>query len=119
MLQDKITSKIENTILVNIKCFFLCPEYSKHLYDLSPDGYLNNNKYVEGNDILFLQEKYKLITYKDILEIFKKLINKNTKDKFNILLEDFIEALSIHAKDRDDSLEQKMIELFYNRSKNS
>lgn len=101
----------------NIKCFFLCPEYSKYLFETS-SGFLINNSFIDKEGILFLQEKYKLITYKKILPIFKDFITKKS-DKFNTFLSDFVNSISKQAKDRDDLLEQKMIEMFYLRSINN
>jgi len=60
-----------------------------------------------------------LITYKKINNIFKEMINKKENNKFNILLEDFTNDLSLLAKDRDDSLEQSMMRLFYERTINN
>lgn len=47
------------------------------------------------------------------------MINKKENNKFNILLEDFTNDLSLLAKDRDDSLEQSMMRLFYERTINN
>lgn len=101
----------------NIQCFFLCPEYSRMQYEVNENGYLQNNTFTGKSEKLFLQEKYKLITYKKIYNIFKGFIKPGSKTKSNIFLEDFVEALANQAKERDDSLERKMIELFYQRSK--
>ena len=109
------SKKIHN----DIYCFFLCPEYSKTMYETDKDGFLLNNTFIGRDETLFLQDKYKLITYKDILPAFEKCLKTiRIKDKYSYLLEDFINSLKEQAKDRDDSLEQTMIKMFYLRSKN-
>lgn len=110
----------EEKIKNDINCFFLCPEYSKVLYEVSKGGYLENNTFVGKNEILFLQEKYKFKTYRDILPVFKNCLKKEkNRDKYWYLLEDFTNNIQLQAKDRDESLEQSMIKLFYSRSRNS
>lgn len=101
----------------DIDCYFLCPEYSKMLYEVTKNGHLINNTFVGKNDILFLQEKYLLITYKKVLPVFEKCL-KSVSDVQKVFLQDFINSMANQAKDRDDSLEQSMIEMFYLRSKN-
>ena len=109
----------EKKIKNDIKCFFLVPEYSRVHYDVSKTGYLENNTFVGKNEPLFLQEKYKLITYKDILPVFEECLKTaDPNKKVNLFLEDFIGSMRDQSKDRDDSLEQEMIKLFYLRSKN-
>lgn len=107
----------EEKIKNDINCFFLCPEYSKVLYEVSKNGYLENNTFIGKNEILFLQEKYKFKTYKDILPVFENCLKKEkNRDKYWYFLEDFVNNIQLQAKDRDDSLEQSMIKLFYFRS---
>lgn len=103
-------------ITADISCFFLCPNYSKVLYETSKNGSLKNNTFIGDSKVLFLQEKYKLITYDKILSVFEQHLSKISDGKIKYLLEDFILSLKKQAKDRDDSLEQKMIEMFYLRS---
>ena len=106
-------SKIEK----DIRCYFLCPKYSEALYETNKEGYLVDNTFVGDNRKIFLQEKYKLITYKDILPVFKKGLDKAKNNKHKYFLEDFIGSIEEQSKDRDDSLEQNMIKMFYLRSK--
>ena len=101
----------------DIQCFFLCPEYSRSMYNVSRSGYLEGNCFVGKNETLFLQEKYKLITYKNILPVFEKAAKKISDNKLKVLLEDFVDSIEQQAKDRDDSLEKSMIEMFYLRSR--
>lgn len=107
--------KIENDIM----CFFLCPEYSRVLYEVTDSGYLTNNTFIGKNEVLFLQGKYKLKTYKDILPVFQNCLVKEPKGKHWYFLEDFIDSIKTQSKDRDDTLEQAMIKMFYLRSKNN
>lgn len=103
----------------NIKCFFLCPQYSKYIYRYNnSDGFLMDNIFVKNGKKLFLQEQYKLITYEEIHNFFKKKSTdiKNIDEKFEVFYEDFVEALKIHTDDRDDTLEQRMIDMFVERS---
>lgn len=101
----------------NIKCFFLCPEYSKINYNYHlVERHLQNNSSIEKEGVFFLQEKYKLITYTDILNIFTLLKKEITNKELKIFFVDFLEALKIHTEDRDDSLEQRMIKMFVERS---
>ena len=109
------TTKIANDIM----CFFLCPEYSRVLYEVTAGGYLTNNTFIGKNEVLFLQEKYKLKTYKDILPVFENCLEKEEKGKHWYFLEDFVNSIKTQSKDRDDSLEQTMIKMFYLRSKSN
>lgn len=107
--------KIEKDIM----CFFLCPEYSRVLYKVTGSGFLTNNTFLGKNEVLFLQEKYKLKTYKQILKVFQNCLEKESKGKYWYFLEDFIDSIKMQSKDRDDALEQTMIKMFYLRSKNN
>ncbi|MBP5574146.1 MAG: hypothetical protein J6X50_00120 [Bacilli bacterium] len=101
----------------DIKCFFLCPNYAESLYETAgKEKYLYNNTFIGGDKILFLQEKYRLITYKDILPVFEKQLLSMPEGKEKYLLGDFVVSLRRQANDRDDSLEKSMIEMFYLRS---
>ena len=105
-----------NAISNNIKCFFLCPNYSKNLYQVLESGYLYNNSLFNADVPLFLQEKYKLITYENVYKFF--LTNKKKVKSNKHLFRDFVNAVFIHAKDRDTILEDKMIDMFYSHAKN-
>ena len=105
--------KIEKDIM----CFFLCPEYSRVLYEVTDSGFLTKNTFIGENEVLFLQGKYKLKTYKDILPVFQNCLAKEPKGKHWYFLEDFIDSIKTQSKDRDDTLEQTMIKMFYSRSK--
>ena len=97
----------KNKIEENIYCFFLCPNYRKY-------------KYATENDKLAIPyafaNKYKLITYSTIKGFFVDINNKKEltcHQKF--ILEDFLDAISNLAKDRDDSIELDMIRMFIER----
>ena len=64
---------------------------------------------------LALSEKYQLTTYKNILKIFNDFSSNGLTDHQKFLLNDFISAISMLAKERDDSMELKMIRLFIER----
>ncbi len=98
----------------DIICFFLFPEYYKEIYN---ENFFN--KYAFGN-------KYTLITYKNLLKVFKDLLNVYEKvfdDKAKLCLsknqlfiyEGFIDAISSLASDRDDLIERTMIKRFIDR----
>lgn len=97
--------QIEN----NIYCFFLCPNYHEKMYPV--DNKKLNIPYT-------FADKYKMITYSTIKEFFEEKKGKNEKSltqhqKF--IVEDFIDAVSVLAKDRDDSVELSMIRMFIER----
>lgn len=96
----------ENKIKEDICCYFLCPEYHRFNYK-TKNGRLDIN--------LALSEQYQLTTYKDILNIFDNFSSNGLTDHQKFLLNDFISAISILAKERDDSMELKMIRLFIER----
>lgn len=92
----------------NIHCFFLCPEYHKHMYATNTAKML---PYAFSN-------KYRLITYKDLFEIFQKVFPENDLSLTphqNFIVKDFLNAISFLAKDRDDTIEIKMIRKFIER----
>lgn len=82
------------TIEDHIKCFLLIPEYSKNNFKSNLFGF-----YVSD---FRLSEKYKIITYKDILEFFSK--NPIIDPYFN----DFISVLKPLAYEFNNELEQEM-----------
>lgn len=97
-----------NEINENIHCFFLCPEYHKHMYATKTSKML---PYAFSN-------KYQLITYKDLFEIFQKVFSENNLSLTphqNFIVKDFLNAISFLAKDRDDTIEVKMIRKFIER----
>ena len=96
----------ENKIKEDICCYFLCPEYHRFNYK-TKNGRLDIN--------LALSEQYQLTTYKDILNIFDNFSSNGLTDHQKFLLNDFISAISMLAKERDDSMELKMIRLFIER----
>ena len=99
-----------NEINENIHCFFLCPEYHKHMYATKTSKMLTI-PYAFSN-------KYKLITYKDLFEIFQKVFPENDLSLTphqNFIVKDFLNAISFLAKDRDDTIEVKMIRKFIER----
>ena len=96
----------ENKIREDIYCYFLCPEYHRFNY---------KTKKRKLDMALALSEKYQLITYKNILEIFKDFSFVGLTNHQEFLLSDFISAISMLAKERDDSMELKMIRLFIER----
>ena len=94
----------------NIHCFFLCPEYHKHMYATNTAKMLTI-PYAFSN-------KYQLITYKDLFEIFQKVFSKSVPSLTphqNFIVKDFLNAISFLAKDRDDTIEIKMIRKFIER----
>lgn len=99
-----------NEINENIHCFFLCPEYHKHMYATKTSKMLTI-PYAFSN-------KYQLITYKDLFEIFQKVFPENDLSLTphqNFIVKDFLNAISFLAKDRDDTIEIKMIRKFIER----
>lgn len=93
----------------NIYCFFLCPNYHEKMY--SVDNKKLTIPYAFAG-------KYKMITYSTIKDSFETVKGENEKDltkhqKF--IVEDFIDAVSVLAKDRDDSVELSMIRMFIER----
>ena len=98
----------EDKIKKDIYCYFLCPKYHSFNYKTS-DKMLDMN--------LALSEKYQLITYEDIFNIFSSFSHDCLTDHQKFLLNDFIAAISMLAKERDDSMELKMIRLFTERYK--
>lgn len=95
----------------DIYCYFLCPEYHRSNYKV-----FNKEKLAGKLDSNFaLSEKYKLITYRDVLEIFNNFSKERLSPHQVFLLDDFISAISILAKERDDAMELKMIRLFIER----
>ena len=96
----------ENKIKEDIFCYFLCPEYHRFNYK-TKNGRLDIN--------LALSEQYQLTTYKDILNIFDNFPSNGLTDHQKFLLNDFISAISMLAKERDDSMGLKMIRLFIER----
>lgn len=100
----------EEQIAKNIYCFFLCPNYHEKMYAV------DNNKKLTIPYVF--AGKYKMITYSTIKDFFETVKGKNEKDltkhqKF--IVEDFIDAVSVLAKDRDDSVELSMIRMFMER----
>lgn len=103
----------EEQIEKNIYCFFLCPNYHEKMYAV------DNNKKLSIPYVF--AGKYKMITYSTIKVFFEKVKGvkgENEKDltphqKF--IVEDFIDAISVLAKDRDDSVELSMIRMFMER----
>ena len=103
---------LEEQIEKNIYCFFLCPDYHEKMY--SVDNKKLTIPYAFAG-------KYKMITYSTIKVFFEKVKGvkgENEKDltphqKF--IVEDFIDAVSVLAKDRDDSVELSMIRMFMER----
>ena len=94
----------------NIYCFFLCPNYHENMYSV-------NDKEKLTIPYAFA-DKYKMITYSTIKDFFETVKGENEKDltkhqKF--IVEDFIDAVSVLAKDRDDSVELSMIRMFIER----
>lgn len=94
----------------NIYCFFLCPAYHEKMYSVDDNKKLTIPYAFAG--------KYKMITYSTIKDFFETVKGKNEKDltkhqKF--IVEDFIDAVSVLAKDRDDSVELSMIRMFMER----
>lgn len=106
----------EKQMKENIKCYFLCPEYSRNLYEVNDKGYLTNNSYIGKTGLLAAQEQYKLITYKDIAPVFKDAVNTKNKDSIDYFLMDFNKAIEMQANERDNSLELLMISKFYELS---
>lgn len=96
----------ENKIKEDIYCYFLCPKYHGFNYKTS-------NKMLDMD--LALSEKYQLITYEDIFNIFNNFSQDGLTNHQKFLLNDFISAISMLAKERDDSMELKMIRLFIER----
>lgn len=96
----------EDKINKDIYCYFLCPKYHSFNYK-TKNGMLDMN--------LALSEKYQLITYEDILRIVDNFSKNGLTDHQKFLLNDFISAISMLAKERDDSMELKMIRLFIER----
>lgn len=94
----------------NIYCFFLCPEYHKNVYETDDD--MLSIPYAFAN-------KYKRITYKRIKDIFNKIFDKqemkNLTDNQKFIVQGFLAAVSDLAKERDDSIEVKMIRRFIER----
>lgn len=105
----------EKQIESNIRCFLLCPDYSKFLYGFDKDGHLSGNTFINDSRLLFLQEKYRLCTYSKILPFFEKE-EKDSCEEIRPFLKDFIVSLKVQASDRDDTMERSMIERFYSRS---
>lgn len=105
-----IAEKIKN----DIHCFFLCPEYHKNMY-ATEEGALSMS--------YAFADKYILITYKNISDIFKKIFNVDDEsvndndltDHQKFIVQDFLSAVSDLAKDRDDSIEVEMIRRFIER----
>lgn len=100
----------EEQIEKNIYCFFLCPNYHEKMYAV------DNNKKLTIPYVF--AGKYKMITYSTIKDFFETVKGKNEKDltkhqKF--IVEDFIDAVSVLARDRDDSVELSMIRMFMER----
>lgn len=99
----------EEQITNNIYCFFLCPNYHEKIYSV------DNKKLTIP---YAFADKYKMITYSTIKKFFKTVKGENEKSltqhqKF--IVEDFIDAVSVLAKDRDDSVELSMIRMFIER----
>ena len=96
-------TKIKNDII----CFFLCPEYYKEIY----------NK--EFFDNYAFGDKYTLITYKNLLNVYEKVFDDKAKlclSKNQLFIyEGFIDAISSLASDRDDLIERTMIKRFIDR----
>ena len=91
----------------DIKCAFLCPEYAKFQYSIK-------KKHLSGNGLI-LENEYLFITYKDLCNFFEKQeekikeLNQSLQIKYSI----FKSAIALKAKERDDSMESRMIERFY------
>ena len=101
---------LEEQIEKNIYCFFLCPDYHENMYSV------DNNKTLTIP--YAFADKYRMITYSMIKDFFETVKGENEKDltkhqKF--IVEDFIDAVSVLAKDRDDSVELSMIRMFMER----
>ena len=104
VLTAKLNKWSDEKIRKDIRCALLCPEYSRYQYSFDRNSFLKDNGYI-------LEEKYRFITYKQVLDFFEKInvTNPSLKAKFDI----FIDAIQLKAKDRDDSRERTMIERFF------
>lgn len=100
----------EEQIEKNIYCFFLCPDYHEKMYSVDDNKKLTIPYAFAG--------KYKMITYSTIKDFFETVKGEKEKDltKYQkFIVEDFIDAVSVLAKDRDDSVELSMIRMFIER----
>lgn len=97
----------DKKISEDIHCYFLCPEYHKYNYKVNNKGFLDSEFALSG--------MYKQITYKKIKEILDKFSKNNLTDHQRFLFDDFISAISMLAKERDDSMEIRMIKMFIDR----
>ena len=91
----------------DIYCYFLCPEYHRFNYKVLGSGKLDSN--------FAFADKYTLVTYLNVYEVLKKFSLTGLSDHQKFLYNDFLSAIFMLAKERDDSMELKMIRLFIER----
>lgn len=102
-------SKPIEDLIVHIHPFLLVPKYRE--FEVSK----NNDRIdkILNKDYAFLN-MYKLITYKDIYNIFKKFSTDNLNEKDKIRYYDFMEVLESLSNELNNSLEYEMVQRLYN-----
>ena len=103
------SSKPIKDLIVHINPFLLVPKYRE--FEVSK----NNNRIdkILNNDYAFLN-MYKLITYKDIYNIFKKFSTANLNENDKLRYYDFMEVLESLSNELNNSLEYEMVQRLYN-----